>query len=237
MFSGHHMNLDKINSRQKPQLIVHLQQFISDNKNVLLQKVLEQRTRYLTVVLENIFQPHNASAVIRSAECFGVQDVYVIENEYAFSVRKKIVLGSKQWVNLNRYKQNDNNSQECLSKLKDQGYQLIATSLREGSMPLNELKLDKKTALLFGTEETGLSDIAHEMADQCVYIPMQGFTQSLNISVSAAICLQALTNKLKQSNIDWQLSDSEKQDITLKWLVNSAQNGERIVKQWLLDNQ
>lgn len=222
-----------LSEEKKLALADYLKQFSSENKQQLIEKVLLERTRHLTVVLENIYQPHNASAVIRSCECFGVQDLHVIENSNTFSTSKGVVLGSAKWVSLHRYNQAEENTATCLDALKKSGYKLVATTLQPGSKPITEIDLTQKTALLFGTEEDGLSSLAHDMADEMAYIPMTGFTQSLNISVSAAICLHALTSKLKSTQTSWQLSGAEQLDLQIEWLVKSAQNGERIAQRWV----
>ncbi len=124
------------------------------------------------------------------------------------------------------------NTPDCLSTLKKQGYQLVATSLRPDSIPLSELDITQPTALCFGTEETGLSDEVHEQADQQVYLPMYGFTQSFNISVSAALALSCLVEKLHQSSIAWQLDEAQRLELELAWLVKSASNGEALLRRF-----
>jgi tRNA (guanosine-2'-O-)-methyltransferase len=218
---------------KKAALIDYLKTFVTQNKQAHIERILPLRTRYLTAVLENIYQPHNASAVIRSCECFGIQDLHIIENSNTFSTSKGVVLGSAKWMSLHRYNQEEENTQTCLEQLKQQGYKLVATTLQPGSKPIHEIDLSQKTALLFGTEEHGLSDTAHQLADEMAYIPMVGFTQSLNISVSAAICLETLSHKLRQSQAAWPLSDEEKLDLSIDWLTLSAQNGRAILLDWL----
>jgi len=214
-------------------LIKKMREYVTENKQTKINEVLSNRTRQLTVVLENLYQAHNASAVIRSCDCFGVQDLYVIENSYTFSVNKGVVMGSSKWVDIHRYNETDDNTEACLINLKKQGYKIAATTLRPGSIPIHEIDLTQKTALLFGTEEIGLTETAHELADEMVYIPMCGFTQSLNISVSAAICLHQLMNTLKSSEINWQLSEHERLAIELEWLAKSASNGDKLLNAWV----
>jgi tRNA (guanosine-2'-O-)-methyltransferase len=222
-----------MNNTQKHDLINYLKQFVTDNKQQLIQKIIQHRTRHLTVVLEDLYQPHNASAVIRSCECFGVQDLHVIENTNRFKINKGVVLGSAKWVTLHRYKHVQNNTRLCLEQLKKQGYKIVATTLRPGSKPLQDLSLSQKTAICFGSEERGLSDDAHELADERVYIPMLGFTQSFNVSVSAAICLALLTDKLHRSDIDWALNEDERTDLTIEWLKKSSTNADKLMKNFL----
>lgn len=217
----------------KSQLIEYLSSFATDNKKQRIQTILENRTRFLTLVLEDIYQSHNANAVLRSCECFGVQDVHIIEQNNTYKINPDVSLGAAKWLSLYRYrKPNVNNTVQCLENLKSQGFQIVAATLREESIPLQSFKLQQKVAVCFGTEELGLTETAHELADVFVKIPMQGFTQSFNISVSAALFLFNLTEKLKQTNLAWQLTDEEKSDLTIEWLTKSIPHGKKIVEKF-----
>ncbi len=211
----------------RQQLLEHLAEFVSDNKKEQVERVLSQRTRRLTVVLEDIFQPHNASAVVRTCDCFGVQDVHVIENRYAFETNRGVSVGSTKWLDIHRYREPDGaNTQRCLQGLKENGFQIVAMTLREPSTPLPELQLDQPLALCFGSEKPGLTDEAHSLADTFVHIPMAGFTQSFNISVSAALTLYELTRRLRESNLAWRLSDDEISQLRLAWYRRIVRNPE-----------
>lgn len=214
-------------------VIEFLSDFVTPSRLEKIQQVLSGRTRHVTVVLEDIYQPHNASAVLRSCECFGVQDVHIIENRNDYEINPEVVMGATKWLNLHRYRDGEFNTKTCLSKLKQQGYQLIATSPHEDDFtPLN-LPLDKPVALLFGTEQEGLSPLARQMADYFVRIPMAGFTESFNISVSAAICLYELTNRLRKSDIPWPLTEDQHDELQLAWLKASIKSPELLVKRFL----
>ncbi|MCB9230743.1 MAG: RNA methyltransferase [Bacteroidia bacterium] len=196
----------------------HLEGFITDNKRNKIASVLENRTRHLTVVLEDIYQPHNASAVLRSCDCFGVLDVHIIENKNEFNPNPDVDMGSSKWLNLHHYnKEGVHNTVDCLQTLKARGYRVCATSPRPGSHNIASLPLDQPVALVFGTELKGLSDTAFELADESVHIPMFGFTESFNISVSAALCLYELTKRLHESELSWKLSEREKWETRLQW--------------------
>jgi tRNA (guanosine-2'-O-)-methyltransferase len=204
-------------SREK-QLIQHFGQYITDHKKKFIEKVLAGRTRHITIVLEDIYQSQNASAVIRTCECFGTQDINIIENDSQYSVNKRVLKGANKWINLHRYKMKGmNNSEVCLRHLRDQGYQIVVADPSPDGLPVHELSIEKKMAIVFGNEVHGASGFALAQADQKVFIPMQGFTESLNISVSAAICLNTILTKLRQSMIAWQLSDAEKETLRLQW--------------------
>lgn len=214
------------------EIIQYLAQFVTDQKLPLIETVLDQRTRYLTVAIENVYQPHNASAILRSGDCFGIQDIHVIEDQCTYRVNPDIALGAAQWITLQRY----TSTIDCLTHLKKQGYQIAAFTLQSGpNTILDALPLTKKTVLLFGAEQTGLSQIAHEMADLYVHIPMVGFTRSLNVSVSTAIALHHLTQKLYQSNYPWQLTETERQALTVEWLVKIIPRGKEILQHFLTE--
>jgi len=204
----------------RKKLLDFLLTFISDNKLNKFKEKIQYRTRHLTIVLEDIYQPHNASAVLRSCDCFGIQDVHIIENMNKYEVNPDVALGSVKWLSLMKYNQEINNTSSSLNSLKKKGYKIVATSPHKNDFTPETLPLEQKTALVFGTEMEGLTDNAIKMADAFVRIPMYGFTESLNISVSAALLLFTLSERLRKSGIDWHLSEVEKTDIMLQWAKN-----------------
>jgi len=188
-----------------------------------IEEILAQRTRYITVALEDIYQSQNASAVLRTCECFGVQDVHIIENYNPYNINPMVLKGSDKWLNIHRYNRSDNNTAEAVHRLKSEGYRVIATSLCEESIALNSFDVERgKCVIVFGNEHQGVSEYMMEQADENLKIPMFGFTQSLNISVSAGIILSRLIEKLRNSNVDWQLSDSENDILRAEWLQSSV---------------
>ncbi|MBW6499254.1 MAG: RNA methyltransferase [Bacteroidales bacterium] len=213
-------------------VIGFLSDFVTPARLEKIQQVLSGRTRHVTIVLEDIYQPQNASAVLRSCECFGVQDVHIIENRNEYEINPEVVMGANKWLNLHRYSDGEFNTKTCLTKLKQQGYQLVATSPHEHDFTPSDLPLDKPVALMFGTEQEGLSTLAQQMADHFLRIPMAGFTESFNISVSAAVCLYELTNRLKNSDIPWQLSDDQYDELHLAWLKASIKFPELLIKRF-----
>lgn len=210
-----------------------LRPFVTDNKMQVFETCLAQRTRYVTMVLEDIYQPQNASAVLRSCDCFGIQDVHVIENDHAYDINPKVVHGASKWLHIHKYFEDDFNSERCLTGLKDRGFRLVATSPRADSVPIHEFPLDRPIALMMGTEKRGLSDLAFDMADMLVTIPMVGFTESLNISVSAAICLQHLTHRLRGSSYPWQLSEDEREELLLEWMRKVVKDADGIERRFI----
>ena len=216
------------------QLINHLSQFTTENRYNLFKEIIEYRTKYVTVVLEDIYQSHNASAVLRTADCFGIQDVHIIENQNEYTISHDVALGASKWLNLKKYYQKENNTVDAINKLKLEGYRIVATTPHTNDIDLEEFDLTKgKTALLFGSEQPGLTKLAMDNADEFLKIPMYGFTESFNISVSASIILHQLTHNLRNSNINWQLSDDEKNKIMVNWLKRTIKGGDLIAKEFL----
>jgi len=214
-------------------LICFLEQFTTEERKDQLRDIVDQRTRYLTIGLENIYQTQNASAVLRSCDCFGVQDVHIIENEYHFDINPQVVIGASKWLNLHKYNEKDNNTRTTLHKLKKDGYRIIATTPHQNDVDLDEFDLEKgKAAFIFGNEREGISDIVREEADEFLKIPMHGFSESLNLSVSAAITLQYFSNKLRKDNISWQLPDKERDSIHLEWLLKTIKKSDLLVEEF-----
>lgn len=227
-------SLDHLSHQEKEALLTHLYSFMTEMKKERIAEVLSKRTRHITVVVEDVFKSHNGSAVIRSAECFGVQDLHIIENVNPYTVNPYVTRGASNWVKVFRYNEKGrNNTEECLKSLKSKGYKIVATSPHPHAKDLDQIKFDKKVALAFGTEEIGLSHTAFELADELVKIPMYGFTESFNISVTAALCLYELRKVLEKSGLEWSLSVNEKLDIQLDWCRNIIKNSDIIVKDFL----
>ena len=199
-----------------------LGQYITENRRATIERVLEQRTRYMTLVLEDIYQSHNASAVVRTCECMGIQDLHIIENTSKYNVNKKVLMGSNKWMNLIRYKEKGkNNTVECFTRLKSEGYRIVVTEPAAG-VSIDELPVDSKLAIVMGNELNGISKYALDNADEVVTIPMFGFTESMNISVSAALCVRSLATRVRNSGQNWQLSDMEKAYLRLDWYRKSV---------------
>ena len=218
-------------------LIDHFLKCITDERKALFEELIQKRTTYLTVVLENIYQPLNASAVLRSCDCFGIQDVHIIENYNEFKPDREVAMGASNWLTINRYDKNENNTLDCIQSLKNKGYRILATSPHNSQTDLINFDLSKgKTALFFGTEVEGLSDVVLENADEHLHIPMYGFTESFNLSVSAAICLYEMRMKMEKENIKWHMTEDEKNQVLLNWLRYSIDRSE-IVEEDFLKNR
>ncbi|RNC85407.1 MAG: TrmH family RNA methyltransferase [Balneola sp.] len=214
-------------------LIDYLKEFTTEARWNTIQDVLSKRTTHLTVVLEDLHKSHNANAVLRSCDGFGIQDIHIIENRTAFDTESTVSIGAHQWLTLHKYNdESQDNVETCFKNLKGEGYTIIATTPHERDVNLHQLSVSDKTALVFGSEREGISDRVRDLADGFVKIPMYGFSESFNISVSAAICLYDLTNKLRSGNINWQLSEDYKTELALLWLKNTIKASDKLVQKF-----
>jgi len=220
--------------QMKLDLIEHLSGCVTEKRLSLFNNVLADRTRYLTVLIEDIYQSHNASAVLRTCDCNGIQDVHIVEESNEYEINRDVALGSDQWLSLYYYNEGIDNIYRSIKSLKKQGYRIVATSPhKEGTTP-ESFDLQKgRVALMFGTELNGLTDRALELADEYIQIPMVGFTESYNISVSAAIILYTLRNRLEKSSLDWRIGEEEKNELLLRWLRTSIKMSEQIENKFI----
>jgi len=217
----------------KTALIAHLSQFVTDERKKRFEEVLKNRTRHIAIALEDIYQPHNASAVLRSSDCFGIQDVHIIENENKYTVNPDVALGSYKWLTLTKYNKESNNTLSCINELKKKGSAIAVTSPHKDSYSIENVPIDKKLALFFGTEMQGMSPELEKNAELFVKIPMLGFTESFNISVAAALCMYTLSSRLRKEKIDWQINEEDKLDILLQWYRNTIPKAELLEKDFL----
>jgi tRNA (guanosine-2'-O-)-methyltransferase len=219
----------------KEQLLIdHFSQYASDHKKGFIEKVLNERTRHITLVLEDIYQSQNASAVLRTCECLGLQDIHIIEDDAKYSVNKRVLKGANKWIDLHRYKlKGFNNSEICFRNLRESGYKILVTDPSPDGISINDIPVNQKIAIVMGNELNGTSDYAIKNADQKIFIPMHGFTESFNISVSAAIILNTLLTKLRSSDVEWRLSHDEQQFIRLQWLRKIVRRSDLIEREFL----
>lgn len=218
------------------QLTEYLEQFVTDKRKNLFKRILEDRTRHFTVAIEDIFQPQNGAAIVRTCDIFGVQDVHIIENKYKFYASNQVAKGAQKWLDFSLYNErNVNNTKVCMDNLRSKGYQIIATTPHNESCYLEDFDVTKKSAFFFGVEKEGLSKEVMDNADGYLKIPMVGFTESLNISVSAAIILQHATSKLKKTDINWQLTEDEKLEKRLDWCKKTIKSYDDIVARFYSD--
>jgi len=216
---------------EKNNLIGYLARYLTNARKEKIENKLSLRTRHITLVLEDLFQEQNASAIVRTAECYGIQNIHAVEKKYRFKVVDGIAMGAFKWLNMMPYADIKN----CFSFLKQQGYALVAATPHANSCSLPQLPVNKKIALLFGTERYGLTDYVMQHADAFFKIPMYGFTESFNVSVSVAITLSNLIPRLHASHVDWHLSADEMLDLRLDWYRKSIRAAHQLERKFLLE--
>ncbi|GGW67064.1 tRNA (guanosine-2'-O-)-methyltransferase [Winogradskyella epiphytica] len=210
------------------QLLEYLESLLTENRRERFQKVLPQRTKHFTVATEDVYQLHNTSAVMRSCDVFGIQELHIVEEVNSKSIDREIAMGAQKWVDLNRY----HSITDCLKNVKSKGYQIVATTPHIDDCELIDFDITKKSCFFFGRETEGLSQQVLDQADCFLKIPMVGFTESLNISVSAAIILQHVTSKLRKSDIQWQLTKEEMIEKRFDWVKKTIKNYDAIVERY-----
>ena len=223
--------LDQI--QDKNALLQYLRQYMTEDRSIRFQQVLKFRTRHFALAVEDVFTERNASAIVRTADCFGIQDVHIIENRNEYQISENISKGAEKWVNVNIYDEHLNNTGACISQLKANGYQIIATSPHASGSTPDDFDISKKSAFFLGGEKEGLTRDVLDNADGYIKIPMYGFTESYNISVAGALMLYELTRRLHQSEIDWKLTKKEKLELQLDWTIKTITSSENLMKKYL----
>ncbi|MCS4237783.1 tRNA (guanosine-2'-O-)-methyltransferase [Myroides gitamensis] len=214
---------------QDVEYLAYLETFLTENRVERFKEVLSNRTNHITVVAEDVYQLHNTSAVMRSCEVFGVQGLHVIEQKFGKRIDKQIALGAEKWVDIHRY----NSVQGSIDAIKAKGYKIVATTPHGTAQSLDKFDLSEPVAIFFGTEKSGLSPEIIEQADDYITIPMVGFTESLNISVSAAIIIQSLSTRLRESAIPWQLPKEELLAKRIDWARKSIKDIDFVTERYL----
>ncbi len=213
-------------------LLQYLETHLTDNRRERFKKVLAQRTKHFTVATEDVYQLHNTSAVIRSCDVFGIQEVNIVEEVNSKRIDREIAMGAQKWVDLNRY----HTTKSCIEDLRSKDYQIVATSPHAMDCELIDFDISKRSCFFFGRETEGLSQQVLDQADCFLKIPMVGFTESLNISVSAAIILQHVTSKLRKSEINWRLTEEELIEKRFDWIKKTIKNYDAIVDHYHSEN-
>ncbi len=209
--------------------ISYLESFVTENRIAIFKKVLSQRTRFFTATLEDLYQMHNVSAVVRSADIFGWQDLHVVQKKYDPKLSHAIAKGAEKWLDIHKYKQ----TQDAIDQLKQSGYRIVATTPHANDVSLPDFDISQPAAFFFGVEKDGLSEQVLDQADIFLKIPMYGFTESFNISVAAAIIMHSVTESLRTSDINWQLTEKEQENIYRQWLEKTIKSIDLIKKDYI----
>lgn len=213
-------------------LLAYLQTFLTPERKRRFEEVLALRTRWLTVVLEDLYDPHNMGAIVRSCDAFGIQDLHVIELQHRYEPEPEIALGSQQWITVRKYADAPHPREACLQALRARGYRIAVAALRAGSIPPDKMDLSQPTAVVFGTERDGATPEMLAAADLTIHLPMFGFVQSLNVSVAAALCLYPLSVQLRRSTVPWQLTPADREQLVVEWTRLSIPNVEHIERRF-----
>lgn len=207
------------------QLLTYLQTYLTPERHSKIERIASARTQYITLVLEDVYRDRNEGAIIRTCDCFGVQNLHMIDSRIIPKVTHAIARGAEKWITQHRYGESESNqtdaTQQCLSNLRNKGYRIVATTPHKKGVSIEQLPLEKPAAFVFGTEVRGISERIVAEADEFVYLPMMGFSESYNVSVAAAVLLQHVTQRLKSSSIPWQLSENQKNQLKLEWTKKS----------------
>ena len=209
---------------QPPELIIEaLREVVTPERLARLEAVVEGRTDSLVVVLDQLSDPHNASAVLRSADAFGVQRVHAIVGRHGFRASRGVAKGTERWLDVTRYETVD----ACARRLKSDGYAIYVAAMGGEASP-DDLRQVPRLAVVFGNEHRGVSSEMREVADGTFSIPMRGFVESLNVSVAAAITMQTLTHDGRP-----RLDPERRRELIARFLMNSVRNAEQVIAQHL----
>ncbi len=190
--------------------------FRTEKRIEKIKWVLSKRQPSLRVVLENIHDPHNVSAIFRTCDAAGIPKVSLVYNLEKFpKIGKKSSASAYKWIEREKFK----TVEECYNQLKKEKFVIYASSLNGDSKSLYDLDFTKKSAIVLGNEHRGLSKEAEELADERFYIPMFGMVQSLNVSVSAAISIYEAVRQRKNIGLydKSELSSKELKKLIDEW--------------------
>jgi tRNA (guanosine-2'-O-)-methyltransferase len=205
---------------------------ITPNKVGLFEKIAPQRSRHLVVGLENIQQDHNASAIMRTMDCLGFQELHLIEKNNNYQFQRDIALGAARWLDVVQHQQEPEPVLDSIAHLRQKGYQIVATSPHINASTPQNIDLTQPIALFFGAEKHGISQELSANADAFLHIPMHGFTESFNLSVSAALVLSALRTRLEASSIDWLLSSTAQTELKISWCERILNGGPQLAQKF-----
>lgn len=206
-------------------------QYLTERRIRLIDEVLSRRTNYIHLVSEDVYQEHNASALIRTCDCFGVQGMSILQHYNEAKISPKMSKGAHKWIDLTIVEAQHSYGLRYLESLKKKGYKLVATIPTVNAHTAETLPLDHPIALLFGAEKFGLDAKIIEMADYHLSIPMVGFSESLNVSVSAGIILSTLSARLRSGNMNWQLREDEILAMRAKWAWRSCRSPKTLLQE------
>lgn len=203
-----------------------LSPFLTEARRRRFEEVLALRSKWVTVVTEDLFDPHNISAVLRSCDGFGVQEAHIIEANNPYRTSPGVSKGAYKWLDIKRH----TDTTSALRKLKAAGYAICCTTPHTDDTTPEALPLTQPVALVFGSEGPGISEAAKVEADHFVRIPMYGFTESFNISVAAALTLQTIMARVRSDEkIPWPLPETEHTRILGDWAERTVKDADGLL--------
>ena len=211
-FAGKEFNSTEVIEKLVPQ--------VTEERWAKIQQVVDLRNKSLCTVMEGIYDKGNTSAVMRSAEAFGYYQFHHIELQEKFKESKRVTKGADKWLLQKKW----SDTKSCIQNLKDEGFKIYVTHLENGR-PIEDLDFSGPVALCFGNELKGASPELTDLADERVFLPMNGFVQSFNISVAAALCYYHIHKEHKKGH-SGQLSPAEKEQLWALYLLKSSKNPE-----------
>jgi tRNA (guanosine-2'-O-)-methyltransferase len=217
-------------------LLAYVETFMTESRKSILREVLEKRTKYLTLVSENFIDQHNIHACIRSSECFGLQDFHNIAAAgVKMKPNKSVNRGATQWTHVYDYEESPQPTIDCINNLKSKGYKIYAAHLDENAFTPQNIPIDQPMAIILGKEKEGISQEALDHCNGIVSIPMYGFTESFNVSVAGSLLIQPIIARIHDSEVDWRLTEGEKELLYYEWTWHSIKYPENLYKEYNLN--
>ena len=213
-------------------VLAEFYKIITPNKVSMFERIAPQRSRHLVVGLENIQQDHNASAIMRTMDCLGFQELHLIEKNNTYAFQRDIALGAARWLDVIQHQNPPEPIFDGIDLLKRQGYKIVATTPHHKAFTPQTLDLTQPIALFFGAEKYGISEELLHGADALLHIPMHGFTESFNLSVSAALVLNALRTRLATSSLEWLLSKEDQTRLKISWCERILNGGPHLAQKF-----
>src|SRR6056300_1910238 len=198
---------------------------LTDHKRQLFQDKVAQRTRHFSLALEDMMKSQNASALMRTADAFGIHRVDVYDKNERFNVSSGISKGVEKWLDasfFNTY--NEGNQENWVRQLKSTGRKLYVTAVDPRARPIESIDASVSATICFGNEQEGATSLLQSMADELIYIPMQGFVESFNVSVSCGIVLHHLSHRMELSGIERGLEEEDELNTLIEWSLRTIPN-------------
>lgn len=200
--------------------ISYLEGLMPASKMEKIAHVLPFRTRHVVTVIENVLDSNNTNAILRTSEALGIHEAHLVYGNIKYIPQKSVSKGAHLWMDTFKYgEEHQHNALACIQVLKHRGYQLVVTS-PNAKNTLDDIQIEQPLAVCFGQESKGISDTFLANAAITISIPQFGFTDSYNVAVAAGMVLMPIMEKLRKSNVLWQLKEEEKSLIIKKWLFH-----------------